>query len=449
MRDDNNACVAVFEIGGTDVRLNVATRRGTILETIRAPNPAHDGPPYRHYDLAGLEAWLLDGLRALSARHALGAFVACGAGGVLVTEDGPAAPMIDPGQPLPAEVALAYADIADPRGERGGPVTPGTISFAGQLLWLEHEFPEAFGRARWFLGLPQYWAWRLGGSAVSEITALGAQSHLWNVRERRFTAVARAQAWDRLMPPMAPAWAPVGRLRPELAQRFGLPSDLDVLAGLHRASANFYRYQAAGHAGIAVVSAGTEILGLADGFDPAGLDEERGMTCGADVEGRPLAGAPVPAGGREFPRTDGRAADLSVANRLIEAGVLPSPGAGGTPAERRALEVIRAALLTDGCLDALRSDGLAVLDGALASDPLYSGLVSSLRRSRHPGGQTLLNSEARGAAAGAALLADHVRRTAPVQVCFEKPPSLDLPGLRAYRSRWLDLRDTADQLRWR
>ena len=115
--------------------------------------------------------------------------------------------------------------------------------------------------------------------------------------------------------------------------------------------------------------------------------------------------------------------------------------------EVRALEVIRAALLTDGCLDALGSDGLAVLDGALARDPLYSGLVSSLRRSRHPGGQTLLNAEARGAATGAALLADHVRRAAPVPVSLEKPPALHLPGLRAYRSRWLDHRNTADQLR--
>ncbi|UEM06971.1 hypothetical protein JL101_031320 (plasmid) [Skermanella rosea] len=443
MRNENSACIAVFEVGSTDVRLSVATRRGTILETVSAPNPAQDGPPYRHYDLTGLESWLLDGLRDAAARHVLGAFVACGAGGVLVTEDGPAAPMIDPGQPLPAEIGRAYADMVGPPGDRGGPALPEAIPFAGQLLWLEHEFPEAFGRARWFLGLPQYWAWRLSGAAVSEVTVLGAQSNLWNVRERRFTAVARAQAWDRLIPPMAPAWAPAGRLRPELAQRLGLPADLDVLAGLHRASANFYRYQAAGHAGIAVVSAGQGFLGLADTPAPDGQGGERGFTC-ADVEGRPLAGAPVPAW-REVPRAAGRAADLTVANRLIEAGVLPSPGAGGTPAEKRALEVIRAALLTDGCLDALGSDGLAVLDGTLAHDPLYSGLVSCLRRSRHPDGQTLLNTDARGSAAGAALLADHVRRAAPVPISLEKPPSLHVPGLRAYRSRWLDHRSTADQ----
>ena len=436
MRNESSACIAVFEVGPADVRLSVATRRGIILETVSAPNPAQDGPPYRHYDLAGLESWLLDGLRDAAARHALGAFVACGAGGVLVTEDGPAAPMIDPGQPLPAEVGRAYAGMA---GLREDPALPETIPFAGQLLWLEHEFPEAFGRARWFLGLPQYWAWRLSGAAVSEVTVLGAQSNLWNVRERRFTDVARAQAWDRLIPPMAPAWAPAGRLRPELAQRLGLPADLDVLPGLHHASANFYRYQAAGHAGIAVVSAGGEILGLAD--DPAAdRDGRRGPAWGADVEGRPLAGAPVPAW-REVPR----AADTRVANRLIEAGILPSPGAGGTPAERCALEVIRAALLTDGCLDALGSDGLAVLDGALAHDPLYSGLVSCLRRSRHPHGQTLLNTDARGTAAGAALLADHVSRTAPVPVSLEKPPALEVPGLHAYRSRWLDHRSTADQ----
>jgi sugar (pentulose or hexulose) kinase len=467
---DKNTRVAVFDIGKTNVKLTVATREGGILETISAPNATRAGPPYRHHDLAGLEDWLMEGLRTLAAHHDLGAFVACGhgSGGVLVAEDGPAAPMIDYEQPLPDEVERAYANLAGSYLERGSPIMVGATHLARQLLWLEREYPEAFGRARWFLGLPQYWAWRLSGGAVSEFTILGAQSHLWNVPERRVTEIARSQAWNSLMPPLAPAWAPVGRLRPELAKRFDLPADMDVLAGIHDSSANFYRYQAAGHANMTVVSTGTWIVGLSDVFDQSRLSEARGMTCNADVEGRPLAGA-LTMGGREFSRVageDGAAAvtDAATVARLIERGTmaLPSfgdedgmfPGSAGTgaiigpppanPSEKRALAVLYTALLTTVCLDALRADGLVVLDGSFVRDPLYAGLVAASRQASGAGAQTLFNLDSQGTAAGSALLADHVRRTGPVAVTLKKPPRLDLPGLAPYRARWLErARDAA------
>ena len=53
-----------------------------------------------------------------------------------------------------------------------------------------------------------------------------------------------------------------------------------------------------------VVSTGTWIVGLSDSFDPTALSEARGMTCNADVYGRPLAGA-LTMGGREFSKSPG------------------------------------------------------------------------------------------------------------------------------------------------
>lgn len=470
MKDENEKAreetrVAVFDIGKTNVKLNVATREGAILETISTPNATRDGPPYRHHDLAGQEEWLLDGLRGFAARHRLGAFVACGhgSGGVLVGEDGPAAPMIDYEQPLPARIDRAYAAMAGPYLERGSPVMLGATHLARQLLWLEEEFPEAFARGRRFLGLPQYWAWRLSGAVVSEVTILGAQSHLWNVPEERPAALVGARGWDRLMPPFAPAWKAVGWLRPDLARRHGLPADLEVLAGIHDSSANFYRYQAAGHSDMTVVSTGTWIVGLSDRFDPARLDESRGMTCNADVRGRPLAGA-LTMGGREFSRVAGtegagERADAGLVARLVAAGTMALPSFGGedgmfpgsagtgriagpppeTPAERRALAVLYTALLTSVCLDALGSDRLVVLDGSFVRDPLYAGLVAAFRRPLHPGGETLFNLDSQGTAAGSALLAGHAGRTSPAPIALEKPPEPDLPGLAGYRARWLEL----------
>ena len=44
--------IAVFDIGKTNVKLNVVTPQGEVLETLSTPNPSIDGPPYRHHDLS-------------------------------------------------------------------------------------------------------------------------------------------------------------------------------------------------------------------------------------------------------------------------------------------------------------------------------------------------------------------------------------------------------------
>ena len=88
-------------------------------------------------------------------------------------------------------------------------------------------------------------------------------------RESGFWRIVRGRNWQRLIPKITPAWKPVGRIRPELAARHGLPPGMEVLCGIHDSSANFYRYQQAGLSGLAVLSTGTWIVGLSDAPAPA------------------------------------------------------------------------------------------------------------------------------------------------------------------------------------
>ena len=145
-----------------------------------------------------------------------------GSAGVLVDDVGPVMPMIDYEDEPPASVTALYRQLAGDYRTRGSPIMLGASHIARQMLWLETGWPEAFARARHFLGLPQYWAWRLSGVAASEASVLGAQSHLWSVRDGRFAPIVAARDWQRLLPPLAPAWATLGPLRPELAARTGL-----------------------------------------------------------------------------------------------------------------------------------------------------------------------------------------------------------------------------------
>ncbi|WP_426230537.1 FGGY-family carbohydrate kinase [Pararhizobium sp. DWP3-4] len=460
------ATVAVLDVGKTNVKLNAVTASGTILETLSIPNPVLPDGPWRHHDLDALGDWVFDNLAGLAKRHPLTTFVSSGhgSGGVLVgpdpdAGDGTALPMIDYEQPLPDDIRMRYSALSGSFFDKGSAMMHGATHHARQMFWMQQAEPQGFSRARWFLGVPQYWAWRLSGVAVSEATVLGAQSHLWNVVERRWSPIVHSQRWRDLLPPFAKAWATVGTIRPVLSDRYGLPAGIKVLAGIHDSSANFYRYQAAGFDEATVVSTGTWIVALSGKTPLDRLNEHRGMTCNSDVNGNPIGGI-LTMGGREFTHVAGDDdhlnADAALVSLMITQGTmaLPSfgdddglfPGrageghiAGPPPADaagRKALAVLYTALLTVECLDALGSGGRVILDGSFLRDPLYAGLVAALR----PQGDTVSNLDTYGVASGTALLASHGTRSARAAIALEKPPVFQHPSadLAAYTRHWRD-----------
>jgi sugar (pentulose or hexulose) kinase len=452
--------VAVLDIGKTNIKLSAVTRRGVVLETVATANNARPGPPYQHPDLGGIEAWLLETLGRWPAATtwARSSRPATARAGVLVDDHGPVMPMVDYEQAPPEAVNAAYFAEAGSNEVRGSPILAGAAHLARQLLWIETEWPEAVQRARWFLGGPQYWAWRLCGGAATELTYLGAQSHLWDIPARRFSDMVERHGWRTLLPPIRPAWKALGGLRPELARRYDLPGDIEVLCGIHDSSANFYRYQQAGLRDLAVISTGTWIVGVTDSFAPDALAASSGMTWNADVDGNPLTGM-LAMGGRDFSILAGagheRPVDPALLARMVEQGTMALPsfsnddgpfaGSAGKgqvigpaptdPGERRALALLYVALLTDACLDLMGSQGTAILDGSFVKDPLYGSLVAAL----DPGRTTLLSTDGYGTAAGASLLADHETRREPVPVSTQTPRPLHIAGLDNYRKRWRDL----------
>jgi sugar (pentulose or hexulose) kinase len=462
---DEAGRIAVLDNGKTNLKISVATQEGVVIESVSLPNTVLPGPPWRHHDLAGLGDWALEQFAALSRRHPIGHIVPVGhgSGGVLVGNDpeaaggGAALPMIDYEQPLPPGIAEAYALQSGTFQDRGSAIMMASTHQARQMLWMERDYPAEFTGARFLLGVPQYWAWRLSGVAASETSYLGAQSHLWNVPEKRWAPIVEQRGWRRLMPPFASAWSALGPLRPEPRKRFGIQGDIVVHAGAHDSSANFYRFQAAGMDGFSVLSTGTWIVALSDSARIETLDEMRGMTLNSDVFGRPLGGA-LTMGGREFtaiagPHADGVVAEIGALAGIVRSGAMALPSFGSDdgqfagsagrgrfvgptptdPVARRTLAVLHVALLAVECLDALGVSGAVVLDGSYLADPLFAVLVDAL----HEGGDVLTATDPHGVAAGAALLALHSGRDRPVPATLGRPlAAAGLPDLAAYRQLW-------------
>ena len=91
--------VAVIDIGKTNVKLAlVDTSDLSEIAVVTRPNTVLKGPPYPHFDVETLWAFLLDALAEFNKEHGIDAIIVTthGASGALIAADGHlAAPILD------------------------------------------------------------------------------------------------------------------------------------------------------------------------------------------------------------------------------------------------------------------------------------------------------------------------------------------------------------------
>jgi L-fuculokinase len=449
--------VAVLDVGKTNVKLLAIAPGGGILSFRSAPNEVRSRGRYPSCDVEHIWRWLLAALADLAEHFRIRAIVPTtyGSSAALVDERQLVLPVLDYEAEPPPEIAQAYAEVAPWFDECCCPILPAGLTLARQLFWLSRAFSEEFARARWILPFPQYWAWRLSGVPASEVTSLGAQTQLWNPRERDLSGLAKREGWEEKIPPLRSAFDVLGALQADLARRAGLAEDTAVLCGIHDSNANLARYLAAGLEDVSLISTGTWLITFNPSLPLSGLDPLRDCVSNTDLLGRPVASARF-MGGREYAEIagrDGLAAQPSVAAvaALVEAGTMALPsftdsggpfpksghrgrviGAAASPDARAALASLYVALMADVGLELMRSENPIVIDGSFAENPLFCGLLAALR----PGQRVAVSIEREGTALGAALLWGWAERPAPVPLELRRVEPLEVTGLHAYADRW-------------
>jgi L-fuculokinase len=251
-----------------------------------------------------------------------------GATAALIDDGGLVLPILDYEFELEGAFGEVYRSIAPPFAEAFAPLFPAGLNLARQIFWQQEAFPEAFRRVRHILCYPQYLAWRLSGVAASELTSLGAHTHLWAPQQRRFSSLVDRLGWRRLFPPLRPAWERLGPIRPEIAAQTGLPEDCGVLCGIHDSNAALLLYLRSQKPGFALASTGTWLILLRPGHALATLDAARDTVANVDVTGQPVATARF-MGGREYEILAGESAASPVAardvQRLVDQGIFALP----------------------------------------------------------------------------------------------------------------------------
>jgi L-fuculokinase len=449
-----NGCVAVFDLGKTNVKVVVFDSSGNALVERARPNAplkADAHCPYLSLDEKSAWAFLVGALKDVAARFPIEAISIAthAAAGVLVTDDGVALPPMDYEFAGCGVVDKDYEAVRPPFAETLSPSVPRGLNLGRQVFYLERHFPSEFATARAFLAYPQYFAWRLSGVMASEVTSLGAHTDLWRPIEGGLSSMVDELGWRRLFPPMRNAWDTLGTLKREVAAATGLAPDVRVVCGAHDSNASLVPHLVSRRDPFTVISTGTWVIIMAVG-GKGRLDPKADMLANVDVRGEPVPTARF-MGGREFAVLAGEApagADEADVAGIVASGALALPAfsdqggpfagrigqiegeAPATPKAGAALATVYSALMTAHMLKLLEAPGDLIVEGGFTRSPAFAAVLARLM----PGRQVVVAPKSAGAAAGAALLARWGEPHAPPRL--EPARVWAVPGLDAYRRRW-------------
>ncbi|WP_035663899.1 FGGY-family carbohydrate kinase [Bradyrhizobium sp. Ec3.3] len=440
--------VAVLDIGKTNVKLALFGD-GRLLWEKSAPNCIRPGPPYPHEDVESAWNFFLDALREAARTHQISAIVptAHGAAGALIGESALAAPVMDYEFTGVEVIEPDYASLRPPFSESLSPRLPAGLNLGRQLAYQKWRCPDLFADARYFVGYPQYWTWRLSGIAVSEITTLGAHTDLWAPRQGQISSLVKALSVDHLLPPLRRAFDPLGPIQPEIAALTGLAPETRVFCGIHDSNASLLPYLVSRQAPFTVLSTGTWVILMSVGLSLDQLDPRDDTLANVDALGRPIACGRF-MGGREYAVIAGGGnPDLDAIERVVASGAMALPcfsGHGGPYAttkgvirgevaarDRTALATLYCALVSDLMLTRMGAiGGDLIVEGTFAGNLPFCQTLGALR----PTQRVFAAEDAAGTARGAAMLAQW-----PPSYPIAAPMPVDaaaIAGLDAYRGVW-------------
>ena len=440
--------MAVFDLGKTNAKLLVFGGDGAILHEARSAPVWLEQATARVLDADALWGWMLTALAGVDLPLSGLMLTTHGCTFALIGKDGLAAPILDYEVPTPQAVSAEFDGVASPFAETLSPPLSGGLNFGRHLYWRHVGDPTLMDRVEAILCYPQYWNWRFTGKLVSEVSYLGCHSHLWAPVKRDFSGLVTRCGWCDKFPPFARAGSLLG------TTRLGA-TPLPVHTGVHDSNAALHFYRSLGYRAFTLVSTGTWVIVFNGECPLEALDPARDMLANVTVDGEPIATARF-MGGREFDVISQQARGeipLEAVRSVMTQGqfALPSFAPGGpfpgldgrlvgpepaNAAERAAIATLYIVCMTLALLDLLRSRNAIIVDGGLAKNPLYLGLLAGLLPER----AILRNPNAEGTASGAAALAwEGQGEDAGFADPCRPVARLDLPDLSDYLRRWREL----------
>jgi sugar (pentulose or hexulose) kinase len=339
----------VLDVGKSNAKLALIDSRGDVLRSCAVANVSEPSDEFGVLALGveRLESWLLESVPPLLQGVVPDRIVATthGAAFCALGKDGLVLPPIDYEWDGYGDATAAFDASLANFGHHGTPRLGQGLNAGRQIDYAMRRWPELAARIEYWVPYAQYWSWWLSGVACTEVSSLGCHTGLWSPDRNRFSDWAVARGIARRFAPMRAAWDVIGTLRPGLAERWGLSTNVEIVAGVHDSNACLARHLP-GHSSATVVSTGTWCVAMSPGADTSRLTPERDELVNVAVDGRPVPTARF-MGGREFARLsegcDPGTATLDALREVLEAGwmALPSFASGSGPMPDRRGQILR------------------------------------------------------------------------------------------------------------
>lgn len=339
----------VLDVGKSNAKLALIDGRGDVLRSCAVANASAESAEFGYLALGveRLESWLLTAMPALLQGSVPARIVATthGAAFCALAADGLVLPPIDYEWDGYGDTTAAFDASLANFGHHGTPRLGQGLNAGRQIDYVLRRWPALAARIEYWVPYAQYWSWWLSGTACTEVSSLGCHTGLWSPDGNRFSDWAAARGVARRFAPMRTAWDVIGELRPGLAERWGLPAGIEIVAGVHDSNACLARHLPQ-HPGATIVSTGTWCVAMAPGADTRRLTPERDELVNVAVDGRPVPTARF-MGGREFAQLsagcDPAAATTAALREVLEQGwmALPSFARGSGPMPERQGRILR------------------------------------------------------------------------------------------------------------
>lgn len=411
----NEALRLVLDIGKTTAKLSAWTAEGNCTTRLIHPCQVITSGDYHALDIPDIEEWLIAALRHCNTLGRVSSIIPVGHGAAaaILRDHALALPVMDYEFPIPAEIAQAYSLQRDNSTITGSPRMHSGLNLGCQLYYLKHNYPELLNEQAQILPWPQFWAWRLSGTAVCEVSSLGCHSDLWFPAQARPSPMAQRLGFAAMLPRIAWAGEVVGYLSNEWQDSTGLSRDVAIYAGLHDSNAALHAARgrnkiAAGDA--TVLSTGTWFVTMrvpdTNALDWNAFAAQDGCLINMDPEARPVPTA-LFMGGREFeelvPPDTIDWEDPALTHHLeetirvcLEQGIMALPcwqqGTGfypdrigcwltppNTSGEQTVAGLLYLALMADRATELVGSRRLLVIDGRFANIEIFTAALAALR----------------------------------------------------------------------
>ncbi len=249
--------IAVFDIGKTNKKLVIFDNNLNELAVTYQSFPSinYKARGKREWQLEvednkGIEEWIVKSLALYSDKFPIRviAFSTHGATFAAIDNRGKLAfPILsytnEPGDSLHENFFEIAGEPDSLQLETGTARFGALLNVAQGIYFLKEEFPEVFSKVKTFLLYPQFLGYLLTGKIASDFTYAGCHTYLWNFKKSTWSSVTnKLGITERLPSKVTNPHSVLGKIKPDIAERTGLSTEVIVTVGIHDSNASLLPY---------------------------------------------------------------------------------------------------------------------------------------------------------------------------------------------------------------